>query len=50
MKIKNKKSKKKKYDIMYISQFRYLDKICLTEKKSGYESFVYESCACHEIH
>ena len=30
---------------MYISQFRYLDKICLTEKKSGYESFVYENHA-----
>lgn len=45
MKIKYKKSKKKKYDIMYISQFRYLDKICLTEKKSGYESFVYENHA-----
>ena len=45
IKIKNKKSKKKKYDIMYISQFRYLDKICLTEKKSGYESFVYENHA-----
>ena len=45
IKIKNKKSKKKKYDIMYISQFRYLDKICLTEKKSGYESFIYENHA-----
>ena len=45
IKIKDKKSKKKKYDIMYISQFRYLDKICLTEKKSGYESFVYENHA-----